>query len=66
MSGPSITDSEGLPFGFESFTLIGKTPMPTKQFEEFLTAGNPIQLDRTEAGPRHDELPLGRDVVDFP
>ena len=66
MSKPSLVDAEGLPFSFASFTLEGKIPPIGPNFEKEINSGAPIPVIPTGAGPRHDELPVGRDVVDFP
>jgi len=66
MSKPSLVDAEGLPFAFESFDLEGKIPVPGKNFEKEINSGAPIPVLPAGAGPRHDELPVGRDVVAFP
>ncbi len=66
MSEPSLVDAEGLPFSFNSFTLEGKIPPIGPNFEKEINSGAPIPVIPTGAGPRHDELPVGRDVVDFP
>lgn len=66
MSKPSLVDAEGLPFAFSSFSLEGKIPPFSKQLEAVIGAGDPVPIDPAGAGPRRDELPVGRDVVDFP
>jgi hypothetical protein len=66
MDAPSMVDANGLPFAFESFTEVGKIPPLTEALAEKLAKGEPTPVDRQGAGPRSDELPLGRDVVDFP
>jgi hypothetical protein len=66
MNAPSLVDANGLPFVIEHFTEVGKFPPLTEKLAESVAAGNPVPIDPEGAGPRTDELPLGRDVVDFP
>jgi hypothetical protein len=66
MSKPSLVDAEGLPFAFARFTLEGKIPPIGPSFEREINSGAKIPVIPTGAGPRRDELPVGRDVVDFP
>ena len=66
MSKPSLVDAEGLPFSFASFNLEGRIPPIGPNFEKEINSGAPIPVIPTGAGPRHDELPVGRDVVNFP
>ena len=64
MDRPSALVSDGLPFEFDSFTLTGRGPA----LDELLTmdpTATPVALDAAHAGPRTDELPLSRDVVQF-
>jgi hypothetical protein len=44
--------------------LSGKFP-PLDQAEKYIDAGRPVPIDAAVSGPRHDELPLGLDVVSF-
>jgi Peptidase family M23 len=66
MDKPSLTDSEGLPFAFSHFAYEGKIPPLTKELEKSINAGDRIPVDPAGAGPRHDEAPIGGDVVAFP
>jgi hypothetical protein len=66
MTAPSLVDSDGLPFAFKHFTEVGRIPQLTSELQQQIEAGAPMPVDPTGAGPRTDELPLGRDVVDFP
>ncbi len=66
MSKPSLPDAEGLPFAFSRFTFEGKIPPIGPDFEKEVNSGAPIPVLPAGAGPRRDELPVGRDVVDFP
>jgi murein DD-endopeptidase MepM/ murein hydrolase activator NlpD len=66
MSKPTLVDAEGLPFAFSSFTLEGRIPPIGPNFEKEINSGAKIPVEPAGAGPRRDELPVGRDVVDFP
>jgi hypothetical protein len=59
MDGPLSADSEGIPFRFTEFDLVGKQTSVD-------TSTGQITLETTEHGIRHDELPLDEQVVDFP
>ena len=63
-SGQVADGAEGLPYVFDAFQLIGRTPPPAEVIE-LDQAQQPIPLDTRGAGPRRDALPLGRDVVTF-
>jgi hypothetical protein len=55
---------DGLPYVIDEFTLSGKFP-PLDQAEKAIDAGRPVPIDTAVTGARHDELPLGLDVVSF-
>jgi hypothetical protein len=64
MDRPSALVSNGLPYVFDRFVLDGTSP----PLDELLTIDpekTPIPIDRTDTGPRRNELPLGRDLVTF-
>ena len=63
--GPSVLVADGLPFAFDSFELTGQTPPLTEVLKYYDTL-EPIPLSSNDAGPRRDQLPLGRDVMTFP
>jgi murein DD-endopeptidase MepM/ murein hydrolase activator NlpD len=65
IDGPSGQVADGLPYVFDAFLLIGRTP-PIAEVIALDEAQQPIPLDPAGAGPRRDALPLGRDVVAFP
>jgi murein DD-endopeptidase MepM/ murein hydrolase activator NlpD len=65
MDGPSSLVSDGIPYVFAGFTLDGQVP-PLDDVISLVDAGQLIPVDTTDAGPRHDALPLGRDMVTFP
>jgi hypothetical protein len=64
MDRPSGQVADGLPYVFDAFQLIGRTP-PLAEVIELDQAQQPIPLDTRGAGPRRDALPLGADVVTF-
>ncbi len=64
MDGPSPLVADGLPYGFDRFAVAGRTP-PLEEVVQLGQTQAAIPIDPTGAGPRRDELPLGRDVVDF-
>jgi hypothetical protein len=65
MDGPSGLASDGLPYVFDGFTLTGTVP-PLAELLVLDATQEPVPVDPAGAGPRADELPLGRDVVTFP
>jgi pimeloyl-ACP methyl ester carboxylesterase len=62
---PSVLDGNGLPYVFDAFALTGQTP-PLAEVLPYYDTLEPIPVTHERTGPRHDELPLGRDVVTFP
>jgi pimeloyl-ACP methyl ester carboxylesterase len=62
---PSIVAGDGLPYVFDRFELTGQTP-PLAEVIPYYDTLQPIPITRERTGMRHDELPLGRDVVTFP
>lgn len=62
---PSVLLGNGLPYVFDAFELTGQTP-PLAEVLPYYDTLEPIPLTRERTGPRHDELPLGSDVVTFP
>jgi murein DD-endopeptidase MepM/ murein hydrolase activator NlpD len=65
MDAASALASNGLPFVIDQFRLVGKIPPLDDALAASLAANNPVPIDTENAGVRHRELPLGRDVVDF-
>ena len=53
----------GLPT--DRFTFEGRTP-PLEEVMANDPQTVPVRIDPADAGPRRDQLPLGRDVVDLP
>jgi Peptidase family M23 len=62
---PSVVLADGMPYVFDSFDLTGQTPPLSEVLEHYDTL-KPIPLSTNHTGPRHDQLPLGRDVMTFP
>src|SRR5215213_7018393 len=62
---PSIIAGDGLPYVFDAFELTGQTPPLAEVIPHYDTL-EPILITAERTGVRHDELPLGRDVVTFP
>lgn len=65
MDRPSALVADGLPYEFDAFTVSGRSPA-LDQLMTLNPAADPVPVDPATAGPRTDELPLGRDVVEFP
>lgn len=66
MDSDSALASNGLPYVFSGFNLIGRTP-GTEAFDKAETEGIPIQiLPVKDPGLRRNELPLDQSVVNFP
>ena len=62
---PSVIVGDGLPYVFDAFELTGQTP-PLAEVVPYYDTLEPIPITAERTGVRHDELPLGRDVVTFP
>jgi Peptidase family M23 len=62
---PSVVWADGMPYVFNAFELTGQTPALVDVLPYYDTL-KPIPITTERTGPRHDELPLGRDVVAFP
>lgn len=61
MDGPSPLGSEGLPYTFSSFTAEGTLT----NFPYFFVLGKKAKLSGAPRGPKHAQLPLNLQVVDF-
>lgn len=61
---PSVVIGDGLPYVFDGFDLSGRTP-PLADVLPYFETLEPIPVAADGAGPRRNELPLGRDVVTF-
>jgi hypothetical protein len=61
MDGPSPLGSEGIPYTFSSFTAEGRLG----NFPYFFVLGKQAQLSGAPRGPKHAQLPLNLQVVDF-
>ena len=64
MDRPSALVANGVPYVFDEFTVTGQSP-PVEQLIQSDPQADPVVVDTATAGPRTDELPLGRDVVEF-
>ena len=64
MDRPSALVSNGVPYVFDEFTVTGQSP-PVEQLIQSDPQTDPVVVDTASAGPRTDELPRGRDVVEF-
>jgi Peptidase family M23 len=62
---PSVVLADGMPYVFDTFELTGQTPPLAEVLKHYDTL-EPIPITTADTGPRHDQLPLGRDVVTFP
>jgi pimeloyl-ACP methyl ester carboxylesterase len=62
---PSVVVGDGLPYVVAAFELTGQTP-PLAEVVPYYDTLEPIPITAERTGMRHDELPLGRDVVTFP
>lgn len=62
---PSVVLADGMPYAFDAFDLIGQTP-PLAEVLPYYDSLDAIPIATTRTGERHDEMPLGRDVVTFP
>jgi murein DD-endopeptidase MepM/ murein hydrolase activator NlpD len=65
MNRPSALASNGLPYVFDRFRTVGRTPPLSDALFDLVNAGRPVPIEPTGAGPHRRELPLGRDVVGF-
>ena len=65
MDRPSGLLANGVPYVFDTFILEGQAP-PLDEIMANDPQMVPVQIDAEAAGPRTDELPLGRAVVEFP
>ena len=64
MDRPSALVADGLPFEVDTFELAGRSPA-LEQLMALDPTRDPVSVDTTGAGARSDQLPLGRDVVNF-
>src|SRR4029079_9602381 len=63
MDRPSALVADGIPYVFDRYSVTGQTP----PIAEVMAADPqlPVTIDTATAGSRTDELPIGRDVVEF-
>ena len=62
---PSVVEADGMPYVFDRFELTGQTP-PLAEVLPYYDTLDPIPITTGRTGQRHDQLPLGSDVVTFP
>lgn len=62
---PSVVFADGMPYVLDDFELTGQTP-PLADVLEYYDTLEPIPITTDRVGERHDQMPLGRDVVTFP
>jgi Peptidase family M23 len=62
MDGPDPLLSNGLPFEFKSFTGEGRVTNSINDVQQ----GDVAQLNNTDKGAHHDQLPLNLEVIGFP
>ena len=65
MDAASELAAYGVPYVFADFELTGTVP-PVAELLVLDQTQEPVPVDTGTAGPRHDALPLGRDMVTFP
>jgi hypothetical protein len=61
MDSPHPLLANGMPYRFSNFTVEGTIP-DLAAFQE----GDVAKIDPQGSGPRHDELPLNKEVISFP
>lgn len=63
MDRPSALVASSVAYVIDTFTVTGRTP----PIDEVITADpqQPTEIDTAGAGPRTDQLPVGRDVLQF-
>ena len=66
MNRPSALASNGLPYVFDRYRTAGQIPPFDDALIAIANAGKPVPIDKANAGAHRRQLPLGRDVVDFP
>lgn len=65
MNRPSALVSDGLPFEFDHFILVGQSP-PLEQLISLSPSVDPVIVDPIGAGPRTNLYPMTRSVLTFP
>ena len=66
MDAPSALASDGMPYVFEAYLVAGRIPTLDDALAEILNAGEPVPVEATSDEVHRRELPLGREIVDFP
>ena len=64
MNRPSALVADGLPFAFDSFTVVGRSPA-LDQLMRLDPSVDPVPVDPVNTGPRTNQLPMSRDVLSF-
>jgi Peptidase family M23 len=64
MNGPSVLESDGIPYVFADFALTGRIP-PLDKALKYYVAQQPVPIDPAAKGERRNELPLSGAVVTF-
>ncbi len=64
MDRPSALVADGLPFAFDAFTVVGRSPALDRLIR-LNPSVDPVPVDPANAGPRTDQLPMSRDVLSF-
>ena len=62
----SALDADGLPYVISGFQFRGQIPPLETEAFALVEAGKPLPVVPGTPQPRTDQLPMGRDVVDFP
>jgi len=65
MDRPSSLDDTALPFVFERMNLEGRIPLDLAVLDENTDRKVPLPIDKKDAKPLTDVMPLSRDVVGF-
>lgn len=64
MDRPSALVADGLPFAFDTFTIVGRSPA-LAQLIRLNPSVDPVPIDPRNAGPRTGQLPMSRDILTF-
>ena len=65
MNTPSALDTVGLPFVFDRMTLQARVMGTLDDVDRLTDTGSSAPLDRSQAGPRREQMPLTLDVLEF-
>lgn len=64
MDRPSALVADGLPFAFDTFSVLGRSPA-LNQLMSLDPSVDPVPVDPVNAGPRTSQFPMSRDVLSF-